>query len=103
MVNCLMRDANYVLDGLLYQDALPIEEHSTYTAGYTDLVFGLFQVLGFRSAPCLRDLPDQVLYQAEKGDHYGALNSFLQRSIREMLIATQWDDINRLTASLKDA
>jgi TnpA family transposase len=65
-------------------------------------VFGLFQILGFRFAPRLRDLPDQVLYRAEKGDRYGALNPILQKSIREPLIATQWDDINRLAASLKD-
>ena len=32
-----MREATYVLDGLLYQDAPEIKEHYTDTHGYTDL------------------------------------------------------------------
>jgi hypothetical protein len=34
VVNCTMREATYVLDGLLYQDAPEIKEHYTDTAGY---------------------------------------------------------------------
>jgi TnpA family transposase len=30
-----MREATYVLDGLLYQDAPDIKEHYTDTGGYT--------------------------------------------------------------------
>jgi len=73
VVNCLMREATYVLDGLVYQDILPIYEHYTDTHGSTDLIFGLFEILGYRFAPRLRDLPDQVLYRARKGADYGAL------------------------------
>ena len=51
VVNCTMREATYVLDGLLYQDAPEIKEHYTDTGGYTDLIFGLFTLLGFRFAP----------------------------------------------------
>jgi TnpA family transposase len=46
VVNCLMREATYVLDGLVYQDVLPIHEHYTDMAGSTDLIFGLFEILG---------------------------------------------------------
>ena len=102
VVNCLMREATYVLDGLVYQDALPIHEHYSDTAGYTDLIFGLFDMLGYRFAPRLRDLPDQVLYQARKEAEYGALDSVLRQSLRPELIVQHWDDLNRLAASFKD-
>jgi TnpA family transposase len=102
VVSCLVRESTYVLDGLVYQDAPQIQEHYTDTHGSTDLVFGLFEALGYRFAPRLRDLPDQVLYRARKGVSYGALNSVLHQAIRGDLIVRHWDDINRLAASFKD-
>ena len=42
-----VRDSTYVLDGVLDNETeLPIAEQTTDTAGYTDLVFGLFDLLG---------------------------------------------------------
>jgi TnpA family transposase len=102
VVNCTMREATYVLDGLLYQDAPEIKEHYTDTSGYTDLIFGLFTLLGFRFAPRLRDLPDQTLYRARKGFDYGVLMPTLKKDIRVDLIVQHWDDLNRIAASLKD-
>jgi TnpA family transposase len=102
VVNCTMREATYVLDGLLYQDAPEIKEHYTDTAGYTDLIFGLFTLLGFRFAPRFRDLPDQTLYSARKGADYGVLSPTLKKDIRDQLIVDHWDDLNRIAASLKD-
>jgi len=102
IVNCTMREATYVLDGLLYQDAPEIKEHYTDTAGYTDLIFGLFTLLGFRFAPRFRDLPDQTLYRARKGVDYGVLAPTLKKDIRANLIMEHWDDLNRIAASLKD-
>jgi TnpA family transposase len=102
VVNCLMREATYVLDGLLYQDAPEIKEHYTDTGGYTDLIFGLFTLLGFRFAPRLRDLSDQTLYRARKGADYGVLSPVFKKDIRDRLIIEHWDDLNRVAASLKD-
>ncbi len=59
VVNVGVRDSTYVLDGLLYHESdLRIEEHYTDTAGFTDRVFGLMHLLGFRFAPRIRDLGD---------------------------------------------
>ncbi len=102
VINCLVRESTYVLDGLLYQDAPAIKEHYTDTGGFTELMFGLFSMLGFRFAPRLRDLPDQTLYRARKGAEYGVLAPILKKDIREGLIVDHWDDLNRLAASLKD-
>jgi TnpA family transposase len=97
-----MREATYVLDGLLYQDAPEIKEHYTDTGGYTDIIFGLFTLLGFRFAPRLRDLSDQTLYRARKGADYGVLAPTFKKDIRDQLIVEHWDDLNRVAASLKD-
>lgn len=57
LVNVGVRDSTYVLDGLLYHESdLRIEEHYTDTAGFTDHVFALMHLLGFRFAPRIRDL-----------------------------------------------
>ncbi|RMV59795.1 / transposase, partial [Pseudomonas savastanoi pv. glycinea] len=51
VVNVGVRDSTYVLDGLLYHESdLRIEEHYTDTAGFTDHVFALMHLLGFRFA-----------------------------------------------------
>lgn len=102
VVNCLLREATYVLDGLLYQDAPEIKEHYTDTGGYTDIIFGLFTLLGFRFAPRLRDLSDQTLYRARRGADYGVLAPAFKKDIRDRLIVEHWDDLNRVAASLKD-
>jgi TnpA family transposase len=63
VVNVGVRDSTYVLDGLLYHESdLKIEEHYTDTAGFTDHVFGLMHLLGFRFAPRIRDLGDTKLF-----------------------------------------
>ncbi|WP_250695603.1 Tn3 family transposase [Escherichia coli] len=56
VVNVGVRDSTCVLDGLLYHESdLRIEEHYTDTAGFTDHVFALMHLLGFRFAPRIRD------------------------------------------------
>ncbi|MEN1529253.1 Tn3 family transposase, partial [Pseudomonas aeruginosa] len=63
VVNVGLRDSTYVLDGLLYHESdLRIEEHYTDTAGFTDHVFALMHLLGFRFAPRIRDLGETKLY-----------------------------------------
>ena len=62
VINVRVRDATYVLDGLLYHESdLRIEEHYTDTAGFTDHVFALMHLLGFRFAPRIRDLTDDAV------------------------------------------
>jgi hypothetical protein len=57
-----VRDATYVLDEILDNETeLPILEHTTDTAGYTEIVFALFDLLGLQFSPRIRDLGDQRL------------------------------------------
>jgi hypothetical protein len=58
VINATVRDATHVLDGLLHHESdLRIKEHYTDTAGFTDHLFALMHLLGFRFAPRIRDLP----------------------------------------------
>jgi TnpA family transposase len=52
LISTTVRDATYVLDGPLYHESnLRIVEHYTDTAGFTDHVFAMMHLLGFRFAP----------------------------------------------------
>jgi Tn3 transposase DDE domain len=54
VVRTSVRDATYVLDGILdNQTELPIAKHTTDTAGYSDLIFGLFDLLALDFCPHL--------------------------------------------------
>ena len=67
LINATVRDATHVLDGLLYHESeLQIEEHYTDTAGFTDHVFALCHLLGFRFAPRIRHIGQTRLFSVEK-------------------------------------
>ena len=102
VVNVGVRDSTYVLDGLLYHESdLRIEEHYTDTAGFTDHVFGLMQLLGFRFAPRIRDLGDTKLYIDGSAADYPALAPLIGGKLNIRQIQTHWDEILRLAASIK--
>jgi len=97
-----VRDATYVLDGLLYHESdLRIEEHYTDTAGFTDHVFGLMHLLGFRFAPRIRDLADKRLFVADKSGDYPALAALIGGAINSKHIRSHWEEILRLATSIK--
>lgn len=90
VINTNVRDAVYVIDGLLHHETnLAIEEHYTDTAGYTDQVFALTHLLGFRFAPRLRDLSDSELYAIGKSSDFPKLEKLLEdRSIQRLFRRT---------------
>lgn len=97
-----VRDATYVLDGLLYhQTDLKIQEHYTDTAGYTDHVFGLCHLLGFRFAPRIRDLADKRLYTIDNPSTYRALSPLIGGKINLKQVERNWDAILRLASSIR--
>jgi len=101
IINANIRDATYVLDGLLYHESdLRIEEHYTDTAGFTDHVFGLCHLLGYRFAPRIRDLADKKLYLPDKECDYPALASLTGGAIQTTHILGQWDEVLRMATSI---
>lgn len=97
-----LRDATIVLDGILdNQTDLVIGEHTTDTAGYTELLFALFDLLGIAFSPRIRDLPDQHLYRYDRDRKYENIADILKGTIRQDLIVEHWDQIMRVVGSLK--
>jgi len=102
VINVGVRDATYVLDGLLYHESdLRIEEHYTDTSGFTDHVFALMHLLGFRFAPRIRDLHDKKLYITDSSDNYPTLEALIGGKINLNCIRSNWDDILRLATSIQ--
>lgn len=102
VINATVRDATHVLDGLLYHESdLRIEEHYTDTAGFTDHVFALMQLLGYRFAPRIRDLADRRLYIHGDAKRYPKLAGMIGGRVNVKHIRTHWDEILRLAASIK--
>ncbi|EPS5311080.1 Tn3-like element TnAs3 family transposase [Escherichia coli] len=102
VVNVGLRDSTYVLDGLLYHESdLRIEEHYTDTAGFTDHVFALMHLLGFRFAPRIRDLGDTKLYIPKGDAAYDALKPMIGGTLNIKHVRAHWDEILRLATSIK--
>jgi TnpA family transposase len=102
VVNVGVRDSTYVLDGLLHHESdLRIEEHYTDTAGFTDHVFALMHLLGFRFAPRIRDLSDTKLYLPNGKTKYRSLAPMIGGTINLKAIRMHWNEILRLATSIK--
>jgi TnpA family transposase len=102
LVNVGVRESTYVLDGLLYHESdLRIEEHYTDTAGFTDHVFGLMHLLGFKFAPRIRDLGDTKLFIPKSEAVYNALKPMIGGTVNIKQIKAHWDEILRLATSIK--
>jgi TnpA family transposase len=94
-------EAPYILDGLLQNDTgRQIREHYADTGGFTDHVFAICSVLGFRFAPRIRDLPDRRLYVPALDLVPPALQPLIGGRINIRLIRENWSDILRLAASM---
>jgi len=101
VVTATVRDATHTLDGILdNQTVLPIEEHTTDTHGYTEMIFGAYDLLGLRFAPRIRDLDRQRLYRHGTPPAVDTAE-LLRHKIRPDLITPYWDELLRLAASLR--
>ena len=103
VISCALREATYVLDGLLANDTdINPEFHCTDTHGYTDHLFALCYLLGISFQPRLSDLPSQALYKMYKQDSYDNIDALFTGVADLQLIGEQWDTIVRIAASLKN-
>ncbi|SIO36560.1 Transposase and inactivated derivatives, TnpA family [Peptoclostridium litorale DSM 5388] len=101
LINTNVRDAVHVIDGLLYHETdLDIKEHYTDTAGYTDQVFGLAHLLGFRFAPRIRDISELKFYTFGKPSDYTKLEKILTGKINTKVIQENYDDVLKLAYSI---
>lgn len=73
----------------------------TDTAAYSDVVFGLFRLLGYQFSPRLADLGDARLWRMDRQADYGPLDGVARHRVRTDLIRENWDDPLRVAGSLK--
>ncbi|MBV9544275.1 MAG: Tn3 family transposase [Chloroflexi bacterium] len=65
-------------------------------------MFSLCAALGFRFAPCIRDVLDQRLFTIGRPEQdYGPFNQLLTDRINTRLIGDDWDEVLRLAASIR--
>jgi TnpA family transposase len=103
IINTNARDAVHVIDGLLYHETdLCIDEHYTDTAGYTDQVFGLSHLLGFKFAPRIRDISDLKLFYFSKITDLHKMEDVMQGRINTNIILENYEDVLRLAYSIKE-
>ena len=102
VIACSVREAIYVLDGLLNNDTiLRPTEHFVDQHGFTDQLFGLCHLLGFSLMPRL-NVSKQTLYKLDRTKSYGALDDVITGTIDTELIREQWDQLVRVVASLRN-
>ena len=97
-----IRDSLFILEGLLEQQtSLRPHEIMSDTAGYSDLVFGLFWLLGYQFSPRLADFGESRFWRMDPKADYGPLNGLARQRINVPRIARNWDDLLRVAGSLK--
>jgi TnpA family transposase len=102
MISAADRESAYVIDGLMHNDVVKSDIHSTDTHGYTEAVFGLTHLLGFSFAPRIKGIGKQTLYifkpksQAEKDWKIQP-----DKTINDALIRENWDGMLRLVTTIK--
>lgn len=97
------REATYTLDEIVNNPVLEIERHTTDTYGSTDLLFAIFDLLGKKFIPRIRDLHSHVDYRLGPGQPELEIDRTLlrKRTARTEIIDARWDEMMRAAASLK--
>lgn len=96
------RESCYVIDGILYNEVIETELHSTDTHGYTELVFAVTYLLGIDFAPRIAKFEEHQLFSMEgiiipDLDNY----DFNVKEINTRNIEQQWDKILHIITTLK--
>ncbi len=97
-----IRDSLFLLAVVLEQQTeLHPTEIMTDTGAYTDVIFGLFWLLGYRFSPRIADIGGARYWRVDTAADYGCLNGVARHRVNTNLIKENWDDMLRLAGSLK--
>ncbi|PHR71089.1 MAG: transposase [Arcobacter sp.] len=103
VINVSERESGYVIDGLMHNDVIKSDIHSTDTHGFSEVIFGLTHLLGFSFAPRIKNFKDQQLYAFKSRKEYLQLGYDLlpKRKINTIKMEENWDDILRFIVTIK--
>ncbi|TYC50262.1 Tn3 family transposase [Zoogloea oleivorans] len=97
-----LRDSLILLAVVLEQQTdLQPTQIMTDTGAYSDVVFGLFRLLGYRFSPRLADVGGTRFWRIDPQANYGLLNTISAHNLSLKKIVPHWDDMLRLVGSLK--
>jgi len=101
VVSGTVRDSLHMIDVIFGLDGGELPQIVVSDTGsYSDLVFGLLELLGISYRPALADLPDQKGWRISPDADYGPLNTFARGKIDLDKVRRNWDDIMRVVASI---
>lgn len=97
-----LKDSIYILEGLLEQQtSLQPSELMADTAGVSNLIFGLFWLLGYQFSPRLADICETTLCRIDPDVSYGIFDQLPYKKINVNRIKENLDDMFRVAGSLK--
>lgn len=97
-----LRDSLILLAVVLEQQTeLQPTQIMTDTGAYSDVVFGLFRLSGYRFCPRLADVGGTRFWRVDPNADYGDLNVLARQRVNLDRITPHWDDVLRLVGSLK--
>jgi TnpA family transposase len=101
IVSGTVRDSLHMVDVIFGLDGGELPEIVVSDAGsYSDVVFGLLELLGISYRPALADLPDQKGWRFKADADYGPLSTFARGRVDTAKIRRNWEDILRVVASI---
>jgi TnpA family transposase len=97
------RESGYVIDGLMHNDVVKSDVHSTDAFGFSEMVFGVSHFLGFSYAPRFKNLKRQrrYIFKTHRGTDRSGWKILPYGYVDTELIIRHWDDMLRLVASIK--
>ncbi len=104
VMSASLKESAYVIDGLMHNDVVKSEIHSTDTHGYSESVFAITHFLGIFAAPRIKNLKKQVLsvFPGYRNNYRGKKYSIMPtHTINVSVIKECWNDILRILATIK--
>ena len=103
IISAAEHEAHYVIDGLMHNDVIKSDIHSTDTGGYSEILFGTMHLLGFAFAPRIKNFAPCTLYAFQKRQacQQQGYKILPDAYIKTEPIAEQWDEILRFTATIQ--
>lgn len=103
VISAAERESAYVIDGLMHNDVVKSDIHSTDTHGYSEVIFATTHLLGFSYAPRIKNLKKQEIYtfRSRKDADQTDWKITPDKYINEKIIKDNWDDFLRLVCTIK--
>ncbi len=96
-------EAPNMIDGIVHNDVIKSDIHSTDTHGYSETIFAVSHLVNVYFAPRIKNYQEQSLYSFVSRSEYVKLGYQVlpKQAINLKLIEEHWDDILRIIATIK--